>query len=100
MAAQIVQQNPVPSPLDSIQTIVLYRCLTLARAWPMTRIRRLLILVVLLGSGAALYAYFNRPPSSLTLTGIVTTNDVIVSPQIAGQLAQLFVKEGDQVRKD
>jgi HlyD family secretion protein len=66
----------------------------------MTRIRRLVILVVLLGSGAALYAYFNRPPSSLTLTGIVTTNDVIVSPQIAGQLAELLVKEGDQVKKD
>jgi multidrug resistance efflux pump len=66
----------------------------------MSRIRRLLILVVLLGSGAALYAYFNRPPSSLVLTGIVTTNDVIVSPQIAGQLAQLLVTEGDQVKKD
>ena len=32
------------------------------------------------------------------LTGIVTTNDVIVSPQIAGQIAQLLVKEGDQVK--
>jgi multidrug resistance efflux pump len=66
----------------------------------MTRIRRLLLLVILLGAGAGLYAYFNRAPSTLVLTGMVTTNDVIVSPQIAGQIAQLLVKEGDQVKKD
>ncbi|HEX7137418.1 MAG TPA: efflux RND transporter periplasmic adaptor subunit, partial [Vicinamibacterales bacterium] len=41
-----------------------------------------------------------RPPTSLTLTGIVTTNDVIVSPQIAGQIEKLLVKEGDEVKKD
>jgi HlyD family secretion protein len=34
------------------------------------------------------------------LTGIVTTNDVIVSPQIAGQIGQLLVKEGDVVTQD
>ena len=37
---------------------------------------------------------------TLTLTGIVTTNDVIVSPQVAGQLRELLVKEGDVVKKD
>ena len=66
----------------------------------MKRIRRLLVLVVVLGTGAGLYAYFNRAPSTLMLTGVVTTNDVIVSPQIAGLIAQLLVKEGDQVKKD
>jgi multidrug resistance efflux pump len=66
----------------------------------MKRIRRLLVFVVVLGTGAGLYAYFNRTPSTLMLTGVVTTNDVIVSPQIAGQIAQLLVKEGDQVKKD
>ena len=66
----------------------------------MKRIRRIIVLVLLLGGGAALYAYFNAPPTVLVLTGIVTTNDVIVSPQIAGQIAQLLVKEGDLVRKD
>src|SRR5262249_55140186 len=30
----------------------------------------------------------------------VTTNDVIVSPQIAGQLDQLLVTEGDTVKRD
>ncbi|MGH7689339.1 MAG: HlyD family secretion protein [Gemmatimonadaceae bacterium] len=40
---------------------------------------------------------FLRPPSTLTLTGIVTTNDVIVSPQVAGQVSRLLVTEGDSV---
>jgi HlyD family secretion protein len=33
------------------------------------------------------------------LTGIVTTNDVIVSPQIGGQISQLLVEEGSPVKK-
>src|SRR3954453_2107464 len=66
----------------------------------MKRTRRLTLLVLLLAAGAGLYAYVNAPPSSLTLTGIVTTNDVIVSPQIAGRIAQLLVREGDAVKKD
>jgi multidrug resistance efflux pump len=61
---------------------------------------RLPLFVVLIGAIAwGVYAYLNRPPSSLVLTGIVTANDVIVSPQIAGQLSRLLVKEGDQVKK-
>jgi len=55
-----------------------------------------LIVVLLVAVGA--YAYATRAPSSLTLTGIVTTNDVIVSAQVAGQIGQLLVKEGDQVK--
>ncbi len=31
------------------------------------------------------------------LTGIVTTNDVIVSPQVAGQVSKLLVAEGDSL---
>jgi HlyD family secretion protein len=34
------------------------------------------------------------------LTGMVTTDDVIVSSQLAGQLSKLLVKEGDQVVRD
>ena len=50
-------------------------------------------------AGGAVAAYFAlRPPTTLTLTGIVTTNDVIVSPQIAGQLTRLLVTEGDSVQ--
>jgi len=57
----------------------------------------LLILVVVAGAGA--YAYSRMRPATLVLTGIVTTNDVIVSPQIGGQIAQLLVKEGDTVKR-
>jgi HlyD family secretion protein len=63
-------------------------------------VRPLLILLILGGAGYAAFRYVNRPPTSLTLTGIVTTNDVIVSPQIAGQIRQLLVNEGDVVKKD
>jgi len=66
----------------------------------MKRLRPFLVLVIVGGLGYAVYAYVNRPPTSLTLTGIVTTNDVIVSPQIAGQIGRLMVKEGDEVKKD
>ena len=63
-----------------------------------TAIRVLLVLV--LAGGAAAYFYANRAPAALVLTGIVTTNDVIVSPQVGGQIGQLLVKEGDVVKKD
>ncbi len=61
------------------------------------RVLFLLILVVVAGAGA--YAYSRMRPPTLVLTGIVTTNDVIVSPQIGGQIAQLLVKEGDTVKR-
>ena len=66
----------------------------------MSRKRAALLLILLLAAGAGTYAYRRMGPAPLVLTGIVTTNDVIVSPQIAGQLGQLLVKEGDPVKKD
>jgi len=62
-----------------------------------TAIRFLLLVVVAAGAGA--YFYLHRGPAALVLTGIVTTDDVIVSPQIGGQIEQLLVKEGDGVKK-
>lgn len=63
--------------------------------------RKLVVLFVLAAAGAAAYVVYQRSrPTTLVLTGIVTTNDVIVSPQIAGQIAQLLVHEGDQVTRD
>ncbi len=35
---------------------------------------------------------------TLVLTGIVTTDDVTVSPEISGRITQLLVKEGDAVK--
>ena len=63
--------------------------------------KRLLVLVVLAAAaGAGVYAYSRMAAPALVLTGIVTTNDVIVSPQIGGQISQLLVKEGDTVAHD
>jgi HlyD family secretion protein len=63
--------------------------------------KRLVLLVLLVaGAGAAVYAYRRMAPAPLVLTGIVTTNDVIVGPQIGGQIAQLLVDDGDTVKKD
>ena len=66
----------------------------------MTRTATRLLLLLLVGAGLGVYFYLHRAPASLLLTGIVTTNDVIVSPQIGGQIGQLLVKEGDTVKKD
>jgi HlyD family secretion protein len=64
-------------------------------------LRRLLFLLVLVAAAAGgWYYYTHSRPTTLVLTGIVTTNDVIVSPQIAGQIGDLLVKEGDTVKKD
>ena len=56
------------------------------------------LLIAAIGAGGA-YVYVHRRDDQLVLTGIVTTNDVIVSPQIAGRIGQLFVKEGDAVKR-
>ena len=37
--------------------------------------------------------------TTITLTGIVTTNDVLVSSQVAGQIDTLLVTEGDSVAR-
>jgi multidrug resistance efflux pump len=49
--------------------------------------------------GAGVYAYVRLRPATLVLTGVVTTNDVVVSPQVAGQLSQLLAVEGDSVKQ-
>jgi multidrug resistance efflux pump len=64
------------------------------------RRRLFLLLVLIVVGGGAFYAYRYRRPPALVLTGIVTTNDVVVSPQVAGQIGQLLVNEGDTVKKD
>ena len=66
----------------------------------MSKKSAVLVIALLLAAGGGLYAYKRMAPPVLVLTGIVTTNDVIVSPQIAGQIGQLLVAEGDAVKKD
>ena len=62
----------------------------------MKRILRPILLLTLV-AGAGYYWYRSSRPVPLVLTGIVTTNDVVVSPQIAGRIAELRAKEGDTV---
>jgi multidrug resistance efflux pump len=65
----------------------------------MTRPRIMLVvgLAVLLSAGAWI---IHARSGALVLTGIVTTDDVIVSPQVTGQIGQLLVNQGDSVVRD
>ena len=66
----------------------------------MRRAVRLLILLLAVIAIGAWYWYSRQTPPALTLTGVVTTHEIIASPQIAGRLSELRVAEGDHVRKD
>ena len=61
--------------------------------------RHLRYLVPLAVLAAAVITYWaTRPAHALVFTGIVTTDDVIVSSEIQGRLQQLAVREGDTVK--
>jgi HlyD family secretion protein len=62
--------------------------------------KRAIILILLIG-GIAAGVYYSQHSRSgdIVLTGIVTTDHVIVSPQIQGRLQELKVKQGDLVKK-
>ena len=57
----------------------------------------LILLLILLGVAGGIYYAATRSPGKIVLTGIVTTDEVIVSPEIQGRLEQLLVREGDAV---
>lgn len=63
-------------------------------------VKRLALLAVLAAAAAAAYFYWYGRPQPLVLTGIVTTDDVVVSPQIGGKVERLLVTEGDSVKGD
>ena len=60
--------------------------------------KKLLPLLLVAAIGAGAYLYFSREPSALVLTGLVTTNDIVVGPQIGGRIDELHVQEGDTVK--
>jgi len=62
----------------------------------MTRKRQIIIAAAVVAVAILAYAVL-APAKPLVLTGIVTTNDVIVSPQVGGQVDKLLVNEGDSV---
>jgi HlyD family secretion protein len=64
----------------------------------MKRLLRLIPLLVTIGLGYGAWWYTSRPPTSLTLTGVVTTNHIVVSSQITGRITQLMAQEGETVK--
>lgn len=64
----------------------------------MKRLLRLLPPLAIVGIAFGAWWYTSRPPTSLTLTGIVTTNHIVVSPQITGRITELKAQEGDAVK--
>jgi RND family efflux transporter MFP subunit len=60
--------------------------------------RKLPIFIIVAAAIAGGIYYATLPPAGqLVLTGMVTTDEVIVSPEIQGRLQRLLVKEGDPV---
>lgn len=59
--------------------------------------RRFTILLVVIVAGIIFYVSYNRPPKEIDMTGVVTTDEVIVSPEIEGRIEQLLVNQGDAV---
>ena len=56
-----------------------------------------LLIVIVLAVAAAIYVAAARRGREIVLTGMVTTDEVIVSSEIQGRLQQLLVREGDTV---
>ena len=56
----------------------------------------LALLLLFVAAGAIYYALTQRP-RAIRLTGIVDTDEVIVSSEISGRLQRVFVREGDSV---
>jgi HlyD family secretion protein len=61
--------------------------------------RRGVVVALLAAAGVTAYYVERARSHELVLTGIVTTDDVMVSPLVTGQLTQLAVKEGDAVKR-
>jgi HlyD family secretion protein len=61
--------------------------------------RVVLIVLVLAAIAGGVYYALNRAPGEIVITGIVTTDDVIVSSQVQGRLQALKVRQGDLVKK-
>jgi HlyD family secretion protein len=65
----------------------------------MRRLAPLAIVLVVVALAAAAYWYSQQTPSTLTLTGVVTTDELVASSQISGRISELLVKEGDRITR-
>ncbi len=61
--------------------------------------RRIIILAAVLAIACAAWYFTTRTPQQIIITGIVTTEDVIVGPEVQGKLENLYVDEGDHVKQ-
>ena len=61
--------------------------------------RILLVLVLAAVAAGVVYYLMRKGPDRIMLTGIVTTDSIVASSQIAGRLESLLVKEGDMVKR-
>jgi multidrug resistance efflux pump len=59
--------------------------------------QRLLFILIAAAIAAGVYFVIVSRPRAIILTGIVTTDEVVVSSEIQGRLQQLLVKQGDAV---
>lgn len=59
--------------------------------------KRFAVLILIVIVAVVAYVVYNRPTNAIVLTGVVTTDEVIVSPEISGRLEQLYVDVGDTV---
>lgn len=67
----------------------------LAFGWIMKQ--RLLFICIVAAIAAVVYFLVVSRPHAIVLTGIVTTDEVVVSSEIQGRLQELLVKQGDTV---
>jgi HlyD family secretion protein len=63
-----------------------------------SRLRIIVLVLVLAFVAAALYYASRGPTRVVPLTGVVTTDAVVVSSEIQGRLQNLFVNQGDTVQ--
>jgi RND family efflux transporter MFP subunit len=65
----------------------------------MKKLRIPILILILLAVASGIYYATLRRSREIILTGIVTTDEVIVGPEIQGRLQQLLVQEGDTVAR-
>ena len=59
--------------------------------------RRIVVLIAVVAIAIIVYLVLNRPSHQIVLTGVVTTDTIIVSPEIPGRIEKLLVGQGDVV---
>lgn len=65
----------------------------------MKKLKIPILILILVAIAGGIYYTTARQSREIVLTGIVTTDEVIVSAEIQGRLQQLLVKEGDTIAR-